>query len=246
MIWTMNIEIIQPKIFIQGNIIAGVTLRNLSIFPQTGFTLSKGSSENIELIEKHRKILAEYLSTTVDKLKFQKQVHGINIRYVDVDSPENISDGMITNKRGIYLCISIADCCAVLIYDPINSIIAALHCGWRGAKENIVKFGINKMINEFQINPSDLFVYLSPCASGKNYEVGEDVARFFPDAVNKRSENKFLLDLRKVIKKHLVECNVKEENIEISDECTISDARFHSHRRDGVLSGRMVAFIGMI
>ncbi len=239
-----NFNILEPGIFNKSRIISGVTLRNEHIFPDPGFSIYSGQSVSEEGVKDKRKNLAKVLDVDENSLKFQKQIHGSHIRYIDANSQIEESDGMFTDRKGIILNITIADCCAILIYDPAHEVVSALHSGWRGAKENIAAKGIKTLQKKYNSNPQDLKIYMSPCASVRNYEVGEEVAQFFPGFIEER-EGSIYLDLKKKILTQLIETGCREENIEISDICTIEDHRFHSYRRDKENSGRMAAFIGM-
>ncbi|MFP4528455.1 MAG: peptidoglycan editing factor PgeF [Candidatus Kapaibacterium sp.] len=193
----------------------------------------------------HRRYLAEYLGAGHNFMKFQKQVHEDDIRVVDESSGEAESDGLATFRRGIFLNLTLADCCGILIYDPKAPAVAALHSGWRGAHLNIAAKGIRKMGEWFASSPEDLLVWLTPCASGENYEVGPEVAEYFPDFAKSTDNEKFLLDLPGAVRAQLMEIGVPNENIESAGMCTIADDRFHSFRRERGLSGRMAAFISL-
>ena len=54
-----------------------------------------------------------------------------------------------------------------------------------------------------------------------------------------------LLDIAAVIHEQLVEHGVPLAAIEKSAHGTISDRRYHSYRRDGFASGRMLAFAAL-
>lgn len=239
-------EIITPRIFSYDTVIAGVTKKNELLFPETGFSISHGKTLNDAQVEQNRNYLASFLNIAPNALKCQKQVHGVDIQIVDEHTACGIHDGMISNTRGIVLCVCIADCCAVLLHDKATNSVAALHSGWRGTAQNITKKGIEMMQENFGTNPKDLMVYLSPCACGQCYEVGWDVAKFFPNSVVQIAEDKFLFDNHKQIVMQLNECGVENCNIGVAQECTIEDRSLHSFRRDGDKSGRMGAFIGLL
>ena len=240
-------EILKPNIFPENKIISGVTKRNRDLFPGTGFSISKGEILSDIEVGGHRMFLAEQLDFPLSNLKFQKQVHKTDIQIVNKDTPnEKETDGMITKENSIILNITIADCTAILVFDPIMRIIAALHSGWRGTKENIAAKGIKLLKSNYNSNPADLLVYLSPCASGERYEVGWDVAKYFPDSVKRINDEKYLFDNRKQILIQLEKAGVRIQNIEASDICTIENNDYHSFRRDKENSGRMAAFIGLI
>ncbi|MBM2814499.1 MAG: Multi-copper polyphenol oxidoreductase laccase [Ignavibacteria bacterium] len=241
-----KIECTIPEIFPKDKIICGVTHRNIALFPGTGLSLTKGKLFNDNQLLEHRKVFAQFLDVKVEQLKFQKQGHESHIRMIDENSGETESDGMITNIPGLILNIGLADCCAVLVFDIKTNSIGAFHSGWRSTKENISGKGIIKMKEEFGSQPENLLIYLSPCASAESYEVGEDLALNFPNNMKPLGHGKYLLDLRGVISNQLLEFGVMKYNIESSTECTITNLKYHSYRRDKDKAGRMSAFIGLI
>ena len=240
------LEIWQPEIFPKNKIKSGVTKKNLKLFPKTGFCASKAQVLTDDGLSLHIQHFAKFLGTDVGNLKMQHQVHGININIITKNSPVQDADGMITSEKELILYTKIADCCGILIYDPVKEVISVLHSGWRGTQLNIASEGIKKLKEIYNCNPKDLLVYLSPCAGGDKYEVGLDVAKYFPDSTRQINNNKFLFDNKKEIYKQLIQSGVNCENIEISEVCSISNLECHSYRRDGDVSGRMAAYIGMI
>jgi YfiH family protein len=242
----MKIDLIKPGIF-PKNVLAGVTKRIISdSFPRgISFSRSAGISED-ELIQ-NRKILAGQTGIDYGYFKFQRQVHGDRIIVVDyqTDTDSGESDGMVTNKPGIALAISIADCAAILAFDPENLAIGAVHSGWRGTKQKITANLINLMDKQFNTSPENLLVYVSPCAGGENYEVGDEFAELFPRSVKYSRSGKLLFDNKKELRLQLLESGVRENNLELSDICTIKNDAFHSYRRDRGNSGRMAAFIAL-
>lgn len=241
----INLEIEKPKIFPNDKIIAGVTKKNLSSFEPYGFSIIPAKIITESEASENQKIFADFIGIPLNNLKFQHQTHGIIIRQIDENSVLEDSDGMFTNIKNIVLAVKIADCSAILVYDPINEAICAFHSGWRGTKQNIARHGIEKMNIDFGTEPDNLLVYLSPSASGKNYEVGWEVAQFFPDFITETGNGKYFFDNKAQIKQQLIDVGVKDSNIEISEICTIENTDYHSFRRDGVYSGRMAAYIGI-
>lgn len=248
----MSLRIEQPRIFPPA-VIAGVTERNTHLFPETGLSLLKAQILSADDVEAHRRHLAESIGVEREALKFQKQVHATTVRTLSQENherhttePFDESDGMITQTQGFVLCVGIADCAAVLLYDPEHRAIAALHSGWKGTHGNIVQGGIAEMHKRFGTEASSLLAYISPCASGERYVVREDVAQYFTaPALQRLNDEEYLFDNRLRIREQLLECGVEPERVEVSAGCTITDERYHSHRRDGAKAGRMVAFIGM-
>ena len=239
-----EIEIIKPKIF-PINIVAGITTRSLDNYPDLGFTINLHSSIDESVLLENRSILAKQIGVNADKMLFQKQTHSDIVEVKDFDKSFYESDAMIIKENGIILNVSIADCAAILIYDTENKAIAAVHSGWKGSSQNIVEKTITMMSFEYGTKPSNLVVYISPTAGGDNYEVGEEVASLFEYGITKLQNGKYLLDNKITIQNQLLNLGVRQNNIEISELCTISDKRLHSFRRDKENSGRMCAFIMM-
>lgn len=241
-----SIEIEKPTVF-SPSVVAGVFLRNTDTFPPHGLSLLKASILTEREVQHHRQAAAGVLHVEVEQLQFQNQVHGTTIAIVRSAGEPVDSDGMVTQHRGTVLCVSIADCAAVLLHDPEHGVVAGVHSGWRGTVGNIVEKGIAAMADNFGSCPDALQAYVSPCASGNRYVVRDDVADLFSnDAKCPISDHEWLLDIRCQIEQQLLDVGVQPNHIEISDACTIGDDRYHSYRRDGKTSGRMIAFIGLV
>ena len=228
----------EPTIF-PPPIVAGVTLRAAERFPPRGFSVDAFSTPSAET-----ELLAAMLGVRLEALKFQYQVHGSRIRWIEAESLPQESDGMITATPNLFLCVRIADCCAVLIASPEPLMVAALHAGWRGIAAGIVEAGVEELLRK-GCRPDRLLVYLSPCASVHSYTVRQDVAALFPESAYRIDEESFRLDLRGEIRLRLLRLGIRHEAIESSPGCTIRDSCYHSFRRDGAAAGRMVAFIGI-
>jgi YfiH family protein len=239
-------DILKPNIFYGKNVIAGVTKVNKDIFPPYGFSITNADIYNDCEINEQRKFLADFLKVDFHNMIFHKQIHSDIVKFVDENYVYGESDALITNIKGKILNISLADCQGILIYDEENQIAAGVHSGWQGTKQNIAGKTIKYLIENFNSNPENLFVYITPAASGKNYEVGDEFLNIFPDSIITDSTGKLFFDNPNEVYQQLINEGVKVENIEKSEICTIDNLEYHSFRRDKELSGRMSAFIGMI
>lgn len=240
-----EIKIMEPGIFPGEEIIAGFTLSDYEGFPPDGFSIMPTRFDSEPIYLENANQLALQIGLPADRLQFQLQTHGKEVREITATGRPREHDGMTTNKPGIALCSTVADCAAILLFDPVNKAIASIHSGWKGTKQNILGEGIRRMAERYGSRPGDLLAYVSPAACGEDYEVGEDVASLFPESTKPLGGGKYLFDNRAEILRQALAAGMVRENMEISDECTISDKRFHSFRRDGELSGRMVAFIAL-
>ena len=163
------------------------------------------------------------------------------------DAIENC-DALITNKKGIVLSILTADCVPILLFDTKNSVIAAIHAGWKGTKADIASKTVSKMIKNFNTNPVDIVAGIAPSIGSCCYEVDEDVAKHFfdvPNAFEKRGE-KYMLDLPSINTQQLLNIGLLESNIEMSGVCTACEVdRFFSYRKEQGCSGRFMSMIGL-
>jgi len=238
------LKLIKPEIFPDDEVISGVTERNIDLFPPNGIFISKGDVYSDKEIVQMRQKFADYLKVDPKKMKYQIQTHSDTVAIVNSNSDITNSDGMVTNEAGLVLNVSIADCGAILIYARDKKIISAVHSGWKGTLQNITKNAVDILVKYFGIDVKNILAFISPCASAKNYEVGEEFKKYF-----KRNllceNNKIYFDNRAEIADQLLECGVNSKNIEISTECTIENTHLHSYRRDKEQSGRMSAFIGI-
>lgn len=242
-------KILTPKIFPNDEIIVGVTERNLELFPPYGFSIS-----NINLFDEIELnyMKSYFLNFLIEKYKndkleliTQKQIHSDSINIVETSNNNLVGDSLITTIKNKILAVSIADCAAILIYDINNRVIAAIHSGWRGSKLKIVSKTIQKLIKLYNSRVENLLIYISPLASVKNYEVGKEFLDIFPEFCIKKG-SKYYFDNKSAILSELKNLNITNEQIEISEFCTIENTNLHSFRRDGTNSGRMAAFICMI
>src|SRR5439155_23521852 len=95
-----------------------------------------------------------------------QQVHGNRVAVVTAATEDGClaaCDGLVTNRANICLGISVADCCAVYLFDPVHSAIGLVHSGRKGTALAIVTNAIETMKEKFETNPADLVVQLSPC-----------------------------------------------------------------------------------
>jgi YfiH family protein len=153
------------------------------------------------------------------------------------------ADALIDNTPGIALGIKTADCGPVLLVDPVNRAIAAVHAGWRGTVQQIVPTTIRSMAAEFGTRPEDLRAAIGPCIGSCCYEVGPEVAREF----GIHAPGRVHLDLRVINRHQLQAAGVPAANISISPDCTMCDpARYHSFRRDSKDAGRMISWIRLL
>src|SRR5579875_3695024 len=92
---------------------------------------------------------------------------------------EREGDALVTDEIGKSIGVRTADCVPILLLDCRHRAIAAVHAGWRGTAAAIVKFTIEKMKDDFDTAPADIYAALGPCIRDCCYEVGPDVVGHF-------------------------------------------------------------------
>jgi polyphenol oxidase len=245
--------IIRPTIFDKfPEIIAAQSTRLGGVSPELfGMNLSSHVGDEQTNVDENRHLYFEAIGIPTDAKKvYQNQVHSANVAVVSGDEgivKEN--DALISAEPNVLLGVSVADCTPVLLYDPVTTLIAAVHAGWRGTEQMIALATIRKMI-ELGSMPENIYGFIGASASKEKYEVGFEVATLFEeryltqlDKVSDTGAPKYLLDVKSANLDQLLYLGIPREQIEVSPLCTTSDERLHSYRRDGKRSGRMLAVI---
>jgi copper oxidase (laccase) domain-containing protein len=92
-----------------------------------------------------------------------------------------------------------------------------------------------------------MLAYIGPSVAACCYEVGKEVSVMFTNKVVTYSGKKTFLDLKKENISQVKQLGVLASNIEVSTSCTVCEKElFHSFRRDGQKTGRMMAVICMM
>ncbi len=184
-----------------------------------------------------------------------KQVHGVEVVACDgdPDRAENLhnekADAAITRTPGLAVGVLTADCVPVLVADPVNRVVAAIHAGWRGLAAGIVGAAVEAMSKVYSSKPRDMVAAVGPHVMSCCYEVGPEVARVFDnkfggDVLMPGKGDRSFLNLEKTVIMSLTEAGFLKENIDMIEMCTCcNDDLFYSYRRDGRGTGRQLSFI---
>lgn len=78
-------------------------------------------------------------------------------------------DGLITDKKGVFLFLLIADCIPLIIFDPVKEAIGLIHAGWRGVDLEIAKKGVGKFKLKYKSKTEDIIVAIGPCAQKESF-----------------------------------------------------------------------------
>ena len=216
------------------------------------FNINRYCGDSDEAIRKNREALCRLLDITDDRLLMPHQVHKAEIAVIGEQLDVDLEgyDALMTNVEEVCIGVSTADCIPVLLYDPRQRAVCAVHAGWRGTVMRIVEQSIARMTEVYGTNPADLIAQIGPGIHLESFEVGDEVYQAFEDAgfdmnsISKKYE-KWHIDLPECNRLQLISAGVPESQVSVSPVCTYmqSDTYF-SARRLGIESGRI--FTGII
>jgi YfiH family protein len=161
------------------------------------------------------------------------QVHGDQVviaENIKKDTEVAEADGLITSELGVGLLIQQADCQAVLLHDPVQRVIGAVHNGWRGSTLNIIAKTVAAMHDYYGVNPNNLKAVISPslgpcCAEFINFQ------QELPKSFHARQVTPCHFDFWAISRDQLTEAGLKDTNIETAGICTVCNKDFFSYRR---------------
>lgn len=217
--------------------------------------LSYTNGDDLKAVRENFKRICKCIDVRPDSVVVTRQTHTVNIRDVytkdDILPPD--TDGLITDKSGITLCSSFADCVPILFYCKNRHVIATAHSGWRGTVNEIGRLMVEKMAADYNCNPDDVLCVIGPAICKNCYEVDDtvmDKIKLLPyvttDAYYKKTNGRYQLDLKEVCRQTLIEAGIAYDHILVSDICTCCNSEFlHSHRATGGKRGNLCALIAL-
>lgn len=170
-------------------------------------------------------------------------------KQVGVSNPDSehkhVGDALIANVRKKVLVIQVADCQSVIMYDPVQQVVANVHSGWRGSINNIIGFTIKVMKKSFGCFAGNIVAgigaSLGPCcAEFVNYE--KEIPKKYWKYKDDDSDH---FDFWSLSRDQLCQAGVLIDNVDLSRLCTKCDPdRFYSFRGEGT-TGRFASIIGL-
>ena len=234
-------------------------LGGVSDFPENSLNLAGFDEDSSENIYENRRRFLSLFDGEFD-LATAWQVHGNGVKVVATDedaaNSEERFDALVSDRGRTLVGVKTADCVPILIGDPVTGSYAAIHSGWMGTAAAIAVRSVESLINEFGAHPENMIAAIGPCASGDNYEVGEDVIDAFRTSFADHEKyfahtrpGHALADLRKANTFLLVSAGLPRSSIFIAPFCTIANTDlFFSYRVEKKASGktgRMLSVIGL-
>ena len=137
-----------------------------------------GSADQPENVSENRRRVCAALGATPDRLASPRQIHSSRAVATDKafgpnERPE--CDALVTRTPGLVLGVLAADCAPIVLCDPHNGVIAAIHAGWRGAVGGVIESAVEVM-SAMGADPSKTAAAVGPCLSQSSFEVGPDLS----------------------------------------------------------------------
>lgn len=214
--------------------------------PFNSMNVSCNGGDDADTVESNRSLIADCLGAG-RPITFSDQIHGpdvVSLKQADTSKiPAKITgDAMITDIPGMPLGIQLADCQAILLYDPVKSVVANVHSGWRGSIQNIAGKTIGRMQSDFSCRPENVRAAVSPslgpcCSEFINYQT--EIPEKFWSYGNSRNYFNFWV----ITRDQLTAAGVLAEHIEFSNTCTKCNEHLFYSFRKSPKTGRFAAVI---
>ncbi len=185
-----------------------------------------------------------------------RQVHGAAVAVLDakgrLDHAE--ADAVVCRSPGQWIGVVTADCVPVLAAAGSGRAVAAIHAGWRGLAAGVVERAVGVLLEDHEADENRVAVigpHIGPCCYEVDAPVTEALAERYGDWIEGATRisrpGHVWLDLGELVEGALQAAGFEAARIgRVPDGCTACHAdRYHSFRRDGARSGRMLHHISV-
>ncbi len=189
-----------------------------------------------------------------DVIKMEQIHHGVVTDVSSSQLGETIIgvDGIVTNETGIFLSVVTADCQPVLLFDPVEHAIGAIHVGWKSNVAGIIDETIDALGALYNVKPENLRVFIGPslCVAHSRFsnprrELPSVFHQFIVDE-EKAGSTAGYVDWRAASRKQFLLAGVPVNQVEIFPACTACDTdTFFSLRGDRSIEGEQISLIGL-
>lgn len=181
------------------------------------------------------------------------QTHSDNIKIIRKDSDlySDDTDGFITNEKDVVIFTKYADCLPLFFFDKKTKAFGCIHSGWEGSYKGIGLKAIELLEKEFNVKKENLRIGIGIGISVYKYEVQRDFYLKFKEKYSKEilkdvflvKNGNMYFDNGRFNYNLFINAGVKSDYIYKDINCTFTNEKFHSYRRDKNHSGRNGAYI---
>jgi hypothetical protein len=206
----------------------------------TSLNAGVGSNDDPQNVRANRARMAASLGVAPERFLTCYQIHSPHVVVAETPWSGDArprADAIVTNRPGLAIGISTADCGPVLFADPEARIVGAAHAGWRGALAGVTDATIAAM-EGLGAARARIVAAIGPMVRQPNYEVGPDLRDQFMAAAPANQgffapadrDGHFMFDLAGYVANRLAAAKIGA--IEDLGACTYADpGRFYSYRR---------------
>lgn len=203
-----------------------------------GLNTGTGSDDDPERVRENRARVAKWIGVGPESLLSAHQIHSPDALIVrePFAGPRPKADALVTDRPGLAICASSADCGPVLFADRQARVIGAAHAGWKGALTGVLESTIEAM-EGLGARRDRIVAVLGPSISQANYEVGTEFVERFSAAdrgnaayfAPSRNAGHAMFDLNTYTVDRLKKAGVQAEALY---RCTYAEEElFYSYRR---------------
>lgn len=210
--------------------------------PFDSFNLGRLSADAPDDLSRNFSLLAQGFG--VSHVVTMSQLHGVHVVVVaGPDDPQPRCDGLVTKALDVALCVRVADCVPVLLFDATAQVVGAAHAGRDGMANGVVT---NIVAAMHGLGAKDISAWVGPHICGGCYEVPAklraEVSAKVPSSFACTTWGTPAIDVGAGVTVQL-----RARGVEVRDRarCTRESADLFSYRRDGASSGRMAGVIVM-
>lgn len=247
-----------------GGVVHGFSTRKggVSTAPWDTLNLGVGRGDDWEHVLENYQRFCGAVGIDPQRTVLSRQVHEDHVLIATEEDAgkglfrerDYLTDAIITNVPGLALFVFSADCGTALLYDPVSRSIGAVHAGWRGVANGILRKTALEMGRLYGAKPQDLIVATGPSIGQCCFETDDDVPQAMEKAFGvqeaqpffQRRGNKWHVDLKGLNARWLLDIGVKAQQIDICPLCTACRTDlFWSYRKAGNARGAQAAMIAL-
>lgn len=232
--------------------------------PYDSLNLGLRVGDEAEKVIENRRLLFAAFGLELKRSVWCRQIHADGVAVVgaadagrgstEEESIVKDADALVTAEPGLALCVTLADCVPVVIFDPESRVVGLAHAGWGGTVARISSRTVEVMRERFGCDPASLVAAVGPSIGAAGYEVGTDVIEKAGAAYGDQAaeilepseDGKALFDLWAANRIDLEGAGLAGERIEI---CGVASDQhledFYSHRHEGGQTGRFITVVSI-
>jgi hypothetical protein len=219
--------------------------------PYASLNLARHVNDNAAVVAQNRLTLSQEYNLMFEPA-WLHQTHSarvVRIKTPDFQADAEFginADGAWTQLTGVPCVVLTGDCLPLLLCDSQGTLVAAIHCGWKGILAGIIENTIKEIGLHAQ---GEILAWLGPAIGPQAFEVGNEVRELFVQHDYQAIQafqptdkpGKWLADIYQLARQRLYRVGVR--SIYGGEYCTYTDSPyFYSYRRDGE-TGRMATLI---